>query len=319
MDILEELEKRAGVKLTGPNLQSYFVGYKDILDNMSEGLYFVDRERRIIYWNKGAEIISGFASTEVLHRSCSENVLIHVNDKGESLCDGACPLADTMTDGQPRKTLVFMHAKAGHRLPVVVNTCPIKDERGAIIGGVEMFLDHSSPMAVMERVSDLQDAAALDPATGVAAWPLVEDFVLNRLRELNLFHWPYGLAAVKLDGVDEINRRYGPQMGQQSLQMVAQTMARNVRSFDLVGAGEGIELVAVLANFQRDPLRLALERLLHLIRQSRLPHPSGDIMVTASMGATTARDNDTVATLWQRAQDLLAQSQASGGNCITMG
>ena len=33
--------------------------YKELLDNLSDGVYFVDGERRITYWNKGAERITG--------------------------------------------------------------------------------------------------------------------------------------------------------------------------------------------------------------------------------------------------------------------
>jgi PAS domain S-box-containing protein len=33
--------------------------YKDIIDNLYDGVYFVDKDRRIIYWNNGAERITG--------------------------------------------------------------------------------------------------------------------------------------------------------------------------------------------------------------------------------------------------------------------
>ena len=33
--------------------------YRELLDGLSEGVYFVDRDRRITYWNRGAERITG--------------------------------------------------------------------------------------------------------------------------------------------------------------------------------------------------------------------------------------------------------------------
>jgi PAS domain-containing protein len=33
--------------------------YQDLLDKMSDGVYFVNVDRRITYWNSGAERISG--------------------------------------------------------------------------------------------------------------------------------------------------------------------------------------------------------------------------------------------------------------------
>ena len=43
--------------------------YKSLLDNLYDGVYFVDRDRRITYWNKGAERITGYAAAEVLGKS----------------------------------------------------------------------------------------------------------------------------------------------------------------------------------------------------------------------------------------------------------
>ncbi len=44
MDILAELEKRVGVMIQDHDLQPRTVGYKDILDAVATGIYFVDRK-----------------------------------------------------------------------------------------------------------------------------------------------------------------------------------------------------------------------------------------------------------------------------------
>jgi len=33
--------------------------YRELLDNLYEGVYYVDRQRRITFWNKAAETITG--------------------------------------------------------------------------------------------------------------------------------------------------------------------------------------------------------------------------------------------------------------------
>ena len=40
--------------------------FKALLDNFYDGVYFVDPDGRITYWNKGAERISGFSRSEVI-------------------------------------------------------------------------------------------------------------------------------------------------------------------------------------------------------------------------------------------------------------
>jgi len=38
------------------------VSYESIIENLYDGLYFVDRDRVFTYWNKAAEQISGFSA-----------------------------------------------------------------------------------------------------------------------------------------------------------------------------------------------------------------------------------------------------------------
>ena len=72
--------------------------YQQLLDNLNGGVYFVDRDRRITYWSKGAERITGYKRAEVVGRCCADNLLTHVDEKGNSLCLGGCPLSFAMDD-----------------------------------------------------------------------------------------------------------------------------------------------------------------------------------------------------------------------------
>ena len=79
--------------------------YNRILDNLYEGLYFVDRERVIRYWNKAAERISGYTAAELVGKCCSDNILTHVDCNGNNLCEGMCPLAMTIATGGGREAV----------------------------------------------------------------------------------------------------------------------------------------------------------------------------------------------------------------------
>ena len=76
-----------------------FVGSPDffrrLLEELYEGVYFVDTHRRITYWNRAAERISGYAADEVVGHFCQDNILNHVDDMGTQLCFGRCPLMTT--------------------------------------------------------------------------------------------------------------------------------------------------------------------------------------------------------------------------------
>ena len=108
--------------------------YKDLIDNLYDGVYFVDRDRRITYWNKGAERITGFNAERMLGHFCHDNLLNHVTENGVQLCFNGCPLHATMADGRSRQAEIYLHHSDGQRIPVLVRTVPIRDENGEITG-----------------------------------------------------------------------------------------------------------------------------------------------------------------------------------------
>ena len=121
--------------------------YKTVLDNLYEGVYFVDPERRITYWNRGAERISGYPSEMVIGKSCSEDILIHVDDDGQPLCKRACPLTDAMHNREARSAEIYLHHADGHRVPVYVRATPLFDEQGQVVGAAEVFSENTPMVA----------------------------------------------------------------------------------------------------------------------------------------------------------------------------
>jgi len=132
---------------------------EDIIDCLSDGVYVCDRERRIVYWSKAAERITGWKPEEVLGRACLDEILNHVDKDGHRLCGQEyCPLHRAMVTGIATKVpvIVFALCKNGDRVPTQVTTAPIFNESGEVIGGVETFRDVSPMLVDLERASKIQ-------------------------------------------------------------------------------------------------------------------------------------------------------------------
>src|SRR5579871_2116604 len=82
--------------------------YKELVDNLFDGVYFVDLKRSITYWNNGAKRLTGYSPDEAVGRSCFDNFLMHVDEQGRGLCAHRCPLLATMLDGQPREAEFYL-------------------------------------------------------------------------------------------------------------------------------------------------------------------------------------------------------------------
>jgi len=81
------------------------------LEHLDEGVYFVDRNRQILYWNQAAEKITGYVKDEVVGICCWDNLLMHVDADGKNLCKFGCPVSATVNDRQVRSANVFLHHK----------------------------------------------------------------------------------------------------------------------------------------------------------------------------------------------------------------
>jgi diguanylate cyclase (GGDEF)-like protein/PAS domain S-box-containing protein len=292
--------------------------YKTLLDNLYDGVYFVDALRTITYWNKGAERITGYAAAEVIGKRCADNILVHSDREGNLLCLRGCPLSETIADGALRSTDVFLRHKDGHRVPVTVRAAPIRDAAGATVGGVEIFTDNTPPSVALERLAELERLAFLDPLTGIANRRWAEITLNARIEELQRYGWRFGVLFIDIDSFKDCNDRCGHDVGDEVLKTIARTLQNSVRSFDVVSRWGGEEYVAVIANVEGDELIRTANRCRALAEQSRVP-ADASLRITVSIGVTLARADDTAASIIKRADRLMYQSKDAGRNRVTMG
>ena len=292
--------------------------YREIVENMHDGIYFVDRERRITYWNKGAERITGYTAVEVVGSSCSNNILIHVDAMGRQLCKGSCPLIATMADGAPHETEVYLHHKQGHRLPVWVRTSPLPAADGSFIGAVEMFTEISSRQALQAQVEELKKLALVDradrpsepeaPRGSIALAAGGTAAQRDRLRPALHGHRP--LQAVQRP-LRSRHRRPGPDhRGQHPV-----AFGPAVRHGVPLGRGE---FAGIFPHTDAATLEAIAERLRILVAHSRARTASGELTVTVSIGGTVAEADDSAASLVKRADTLMYASKTDGRNRVTI-
>jgi diguanylate cyclase (GGDEF)-like protein/PAS domain S-box-containing protein len=293
--------------------------FRSVLDGFSDGVYFVDRDRRITYWNRAAERITAYAAEDVVGSRCYDEILVHVDDTGSRLCHQACPVAATIADRLTREAHVYLHHRDGHRVPVRVRVAPLVGPDGELLGAIEAFSDDSAQMAALQRIQELEQAVYLDALTGLANRAYTEIELRARLDEMKRYGWQFGVLFIDVDRFKSINDRLGHDAGDQTLRVVARTLANNARSFDLVGRWAGDEFVAVLVNVDRDRLAALAERSRFLIEGSRPVLAGGAAVgVTVSVGATIARPDDTPESLISRADALMYASKSAGRNRVAL-
>ncbi|MBN1555913.1 MAG: SpoIIE family protein phosphatase [Phycisphaerae bacterium] len=137
----------------------------DALHSVNDGVYIVNPERRIVYWGRSAERITGWCAEEVLGMRCSDNLLCHYDKDGHPLCGQEhCPLHRAMVTGtgSSKPLLVYTRHKNGREVPLHVSVAPVRNRDGHITGGVETFRDLTSQQKDFQRVKKIQSLSFRD-------------------------------------------------------------------------------------------------------------------------------------------------------------
>ncbi|OIQ81512.1 putative diguanylate cyclase YegE [mine drainage metagenome] len=289
--------------------------YQDILDQISDGVYFVTRDRHITYWNGGAQRITGFDAGDVLGHSCAEGILRHVNDAGRQLCVHGCPLAGVMKDGLPRETHIYLHHKDGHRVPVTVRGHPLRNSDGKVVGAVEVFSPRVANMYAGRRSTDNDDQ--MDPVTGLPPRRLGELHLRTLMGAVAERSTTLGVLFIDADHFKAINDTFGHKAGDDVLRMVAQSTANGLRHGDIPVRWGGEEFLVMLPGIDQRGLDATAERVRMLVENSWIQRGAVQARVTVSIGATLAVPTESTDELLDRSDRLMYASKNAGRNRVT--
>lgn len=293
--------------------------YKRLIDNLHDGVYFVDCNRIITYWNRGAEHLTGYTEADAVGKKCSDNFLRHVNEQGCELCLGGCPLEATLKDGESREAEVFLLHKSGHRVPVSVRVAPMADGNGQIIGAVETFSDNSAKKDVERRAEEFETLAFRDALTGVANRRYLDLKLQQAIQEVEKLGRKIGLLMIDVDYFKQVNDTYGHATGDTVLRTVCQTLAHGMRPKDIVGRWGGEEFLVLAMDVTPAGLQTLAERCRMLVAESAVLIGGKAVKVTISAGATMLQRGDSEETLFKRADELMYRGKGAGRNRAVLG
>ena len=290
--------------------------YAEILENIREGAYFTDTEKRILYWNRAAESITGYSRDEILGKQCQYTPLNHINSDGNLICVAGCPLHKALADSEQRIHDVFVRHKDGHRIAVTVNTYAVKKD-GEIVGAFEIFVPHSLVIYDDELIVQLANSATNDTLTGIPNRRRIENFLDLRLREMIMYKNKVCVVFLDIDHFRNFNNTYGHDAGDAVLKTVSDAITRMTRNTDLFGRWGGEEFVGVYTIKEDGDALLVGEKIRATAEATQIIYGDLSLSVTVSIGVTVACSEDTIDTVVKRADSLMYQSKQNGKNRVT--
>lgn len=275
--------------------------YKSLLHCLHDGVYMVDRERRIMFWNKSAEVLTGYISEEVMGRFCGDGLLQHVDMDGNLLCGDGCPLLATIMDGYPRQTDVFLKHKDGHRVPVRVTSDSVHDSSGKLIGAVETFIDITPHLMDRLKIKELSEKANRDTVTALYNRTALDMFLHDAFTHWEKYQESFGVLFIDVDDLKQINDHLGHSMGDEALIAVANSLIAYFREDDIVARWGGDEFLILLRDVNKSLLDMLVQKAETVISKTHLPENSKWSALSVSVGGAIIQSGDTLETLVRRA------------------
>ncbi|MFO7736298.1 MAG: diguanylate cyclase [bacterium] len=290
--------------------------YKSILNEIVDGVYFVDNQGSVTFWNSASEVFTGFAEDEIAGKKCSEGFLNHVDEKGRKLCGKNCPLENALKNGKKSSVDAYLHHKNGYRVPVSIKTAPVFDEHEQIMGAVEIFTGNEKYVLAKKEMKKYKKQAFTDSLTDALNRRHMTKLISCALNEKKRYGWPFSVVFFDVDNFKSVNDKYSHKAGDRVIKMVAKTIDNNIRSSDILCRWGGEEFLVLLKNASLDTAAEKAEQLRMLVGESYLFWRNKNISVTVSGGVSEAGDDDDDDSVVQRADQLMYEAKKKGRNCI---
>ena len=289
-----------------------------VLDQVQDAVVWLDKDRKIVFWNRSAEQISGREAAAVLGKVCSEEIPLFADIGGSSICQDRCPVAMTLKDGAPRTLDVYLQHKEGFRVPATLRIIPVFKDDGEIIGAVETFFSAAPKVTIPLGLSELETMGLVEPETGIPSKQYLDMTLKTRIEEFQNYGLPFGLIYVDIDNYGKILEKHGRFNSGKIVRTVARTLHKNIRFFDIVGRWSTEEFLVVLLNIDDSRLDIVANKLRLLVSESYITTETGMLNATVSMGASLVLRYDTVESLIKRSEQLMMHSKWLGRNRVSM-
>ena len=220
---------------------------QQVLECLPTGVFAVDREGKINFWNAGAERITGYLKQEVLGRVCSDGFLEHSEGENNTLTGNAAPVLATLREGRGMAMQASLKSKSGHSIPVRLQTIPLRnDDGGTILGAVEILDPTSSTARQNRRQSKLGAAGCLDTLTGVLNHAMVQAHLREQISLFAVYPVPFVVLCKAIDDLAKLRERFGQAAVDAATRVIAQTLENGLRPTDYLGRWLEQEFLIIL-------------------------------------------------------------------------
>jgi diguanylate cyclase (GGDEF)-like protein/PAS domain S-box-containing protein len=253
-----------------------------IVTSVSDAIYTIDTELRVLTWNPGAEKLYGYRAEEIVGHSME---ILYPDTHGRVWREGLkrrTRLFEGDTDFEEYDT-VRRH-KDGRLIEVAFRTTPLRDQTGRVFGAVGSARDVTERRRIEAQLAHY---ANHDVITGLFNRPrFEEELTAAGLRAEREGH-AGAVLMLDLDNFRYINEAHGHNTGDELVASLAAALPRYLRETDVLARFGGDEFAVLLSPCSEQSARELADQLLRAVREHELEIDGTPLRISASIGVVT--------------------------------
>jgi diguanylate cyclase (GGDEF)-like protein/PAS domain S-box-containing protein len=288
-----------------------------ILESCPDGLFLIDRDRRIRGFNRAMEEITGWKRGQVIGKKCSELFRCR-NEKENPVTPSSCAGLSTLNHpGRVCRCELHQRTRSGKEIVIAVayRSLPASLKNGCpcAVGAVREIT------AKKRAERALKTQAMTDGLTGLYNIRYFQQQLSREIKRAERYHHPLSLIMLDIDHFKYYNDLHGHLQGNEVLRQMARLILSNTRETNTVARYGGEEFAVLLPETAKEVAVQAAERLCAVIEENVFPfeseQPGGNL--TVSLGVASypedAHDEDA---LIRMVDDFLYEAKWSGRNRV---
>ena len=287
-----------------------------LLDCMTEGAVFLDRNLQITAWNPRLERMTGLAAKNLLNKRYDCNTLaFRDSSTGKRLSEKEDPIASLLKTCQVVKGAYRIADSSNHELRIQLTATPVIGTDQQFLGCVLLIHDDSTELDLQRQLRDLHALSILDPLTQVSnrnGFERAMDYFVYKHEQANT---PYSLIICDIDFFKQINDNYNHHIGDQALVAFASLLQTLVTDRDVLARFGGEEFVILCDNCDLASAATRAEMIRKELNRTPMKMLDGKF-ITASFGVAELQPNETSTELFVRADTALIEAKETGRNRV---
>ncbi len=278
------------------------------LDCLPEGIALFGVEDQVLFWNRAAEAICGYASMEVLGRPASAALQpllggAHLGEHDPSASQGA--------GSQTRHgAVVHLEHKLGHSVAAMRRTLVLRDGMGGLIGQAAVF--HPS-----ESLDALPHGECGKGSSVKASQADFQDRLESVFADFRQGGEQFGVLWITVDQAQELRKTHGAGACEAMIGKVERALAGGLRPAEEMGRWGDDEFLVLSHERTQEMMAAHAQMLAGLARTADFRWWGDRVSITVSIGAAQAETEGSLVILLEKAKAAMITSLHAGGNHIT--